>query len=214
MAVNSNEPNIGSELIERPDGSLIAYEKLEPAKQIEHDLVTKFCGEAETRSTDLADFKRQAVSEMVATRVMMLEDWGVKKGGKDGGLTLRSVCGRHMVKMTVSKHVTFGPEMEAAKALIFEVVEDEKKKSGSDFIAQIADRVFSPNKRGRIDTQGILNLRDVECDDPRWARAMEAIEQAILRDSSTTYINFYRVDPNANPKAAGEVRISLNLAEL
>lgn len=201
-------------MIERPDGSTIAYDKLEPAKQLEHDLVTKLCGEAEARNADLALFKRQAISEMVAARVMLLDDWGVKKGGKDGNLTLRSVCGRHMVKMTVSKHVTFGPELEAAKALIFEVVEDELKKGASKFIHDLATRVFSPNKRGRIDTQGILNLREVECDDERWSRAMEAIEQAILRDSSTTYINFYRVDPYANPKAAGEVRISLNLAEV
>lgn len=201
-------------MIERPDGSTIAYDKLEPAKQLEHDLVERLCAEAERQSHMLSAFKCQAISEMVAARVMMLDDWGVKKGGPDGGLTLRSVCGRHMVKMTVSKHVTFGPELEAAKALIFEVVEDELSKGASKFIHDLATRVFSLNKRGRIDTQGILNLREVECEDERWKRAMDAIDQAILRDSSTTYVNFYRVDPSAEPKASGETRISLNLAEV
>ncbi|WP_107495302.1 DUF3164 family protein [Thalassobius sp. I31.1] len=202
------------DLIERPDGSLIAYDMLEPVKQLEHDLVTRLCTEAQARSEELKTYKLNAISEMVAARVMMLSDWGVKKGGKDGNLTLRSECRRWMVRLTVGKHISFGPEMEAAKELIFEVVEDEKRKSGSDFLSQIVDRVFSPNKKGRIDTQGILGLRDVECDDPRWIRAMEAIEQSILRDSATTYINFYKVNLHAKTRAAGETRISLNLAEV
>ena len=200
--------------IERPDGSQIAYDRLEPAKQIEHDLVTKLCAEAETRSEDLGEFKRRALSEMIAARVMMMEDHGVKKGGKDGNLTLRSVCGRFMAKMTVSKHITFGPELEAAKALIFEFLEDELAKGGSEAIHDIVTKVFKLNGKGRIDTGRILGLLFRHLADGRWERAMEAIEEAICRDTATTYVNFYRVDPNANPKAAGEDRISLNLAEV
>lgn len=214
MIPQQDLPTTDPQMIERPDGSLISYDMLEPVKQLEHDLVTRLCMGAVTRSDDLRTYKMNAISEMVAARVMMLEDWGVKKGGKDGNLTLRSECRQWMVRMTIGKHITFGPEMEAAKELIAEVVADEKKKSGSDFLSQIVDRTFSPNKKGRIDTQGILNLRDVECEDPRWARAMEAIEQSILRDSATTYINFYRVDPRAAIRAAGEVRIPLSMAEV
>lgn len=205
-------------LIERPDGSFIAYDKLPAAKQVEHDFVMTYCTDAEIHNANLAGFKRHAIQEMVASRKMMLDDHGVKKGGKDGNLTLRSACCRFMVKLTVSKHITFGPELEAAKALIFEVIEDELSVGGSSLIRSIVEDVFSLNGKGRIDTQGILNLRTdkyaKEVDDPRWARAMQAIETAVLRDSSTTYINFYRVDPNANPKASGEVRIPLDLAKV
>jgi hypothetical protein len=201
-------------MIERPDGSMIHYDKLEPAKQIEHDLVTILCQEAAFHNAILTKFKMQAISEMVAKRVMMLEDYGVKKGGKDGNLTLRTACGRFMAKMTVSKHITFGSELEAAKALIFEFMEDELAKGGSEAIHEIVTKVFKLNGKGRIDTGGILGLREHRFEDERWQNAMQAIEDAICRDSSTTYINFYRVDPNAEPKASGEVRISLNLAEL
>lgn len=201
-------------LIERPDGSTIPYDKLEPAKQIEHDLVETLCKEAEFHSAILTKFKTQAISEMIAKRVMMLDDYGVKKGGKDGNLTLRTACGRYMAKMTVSKHVTFGSELEAAKALIFEFMEDELAKGGSEAIHEIVTKVFKLNGKGRIDTGGILGLREHRFEDERWQSAMQAIEDAICRDSSTTYVNFYRVDPNAEPKASGEVRISLNLAEL
>jgi hypothetical protein len=203
-------------LIERPDGSTIAYGKLETVKQLEHDLVLQLCEMAQAESADLLSLKRHALSQMVATRTMMLDDHGVKKGGKDGNMTLRSVCGRFMVKMTVSKHISFGPELEAAKALIFEVIEDELNEGGSSLIRSIVEDVFSLNGKGRIDTQGIMNLRTdkyaKEVDDARWDSAMNAIETAILRDSATTYINFYRVDPNA--KDNKEQRIKLDLASV
>lgn len=203
-----------SELIHRPDGSAIHPNKLEPAKLFEHELVMHLCHDAEVMQRRLRQLKRLAVQEMQEARQTLLDAYEVKKGGKGGNLSLRSQCGRYMVRLSISKHVTFGPELEAAKALIGEVVQDELAKGASTFIANIVARVFSLNKAGRIDTQGVLNLRNVVCDDPRWARAMEAIEKAILRDSETTYINFYTVDPKAEPKSSGEKRISLNLAEL
>ncbi|MCH2165933.1 MAG: DUF3164 family protein [Marinovum sp.] len=202
------------QMITRPDGSMIAYKNLDPAKQIEHDLVTVLCDEAQSHHAILAAFKKQAIEEMVAKRQMMMDDHGVSKGGKDGNMTLRSACGRFMVKLTVSKHVTFGPELEAAKALIFEVVEDELEKGGSPFIKDLVTSVFKLNGKGRIDTKGILGLREHKCDDPRWSRAMDAIDEAIRRDAATTYVNFFTCDPSANPKSEGERRISLNLAEV
>ena len=207
-------PRNADELIKRPDGSFIPYENLEPATQLEHDFVTQFCELALEKSRDLALFKQDGIAQMVATRQMLLEDHGVKKGGREGNLTLRSVCGRWMVRLTVSKHVSFGKELEAAKGLIDEIVEDELAKGASDFTAAVVHRVFSPNARGRIDTQGILNLREIECDDPRWRVAMDAIQKAVIRDSSSTYITFFKVDPHAEPKSKGEARIPLNIAEV
>lgn len=201
-------------MIERPDGSIIPFEKLEPAKQVEHELVTMLGKEAELISAGLAEFKHRAISELIAARVMMMEDHGVKKGGADGNLTLRSACGTFMVKMSVSKHITFGPELEAARELIFEFLEDELKKGGSEVIHEIVKKVFDISGRGRIDTSGILGLREHRFEDERWERAMKAIEAAICRDSSTTYVNFYRVDPTAKKRSEGETRIPLNLSEV
>lgn len=209
-----NAPTYHTGFIERPDGSQIHYDKLDPHKKIEHNVVTKLCTIAEEKSADLAEFKRHAVAEMIGARVMIFKDHGVKKGGKEGNLTLRSECGRMMVKMSVSKHVSFGPELEAAKALIDEFLEAELAKGGSDFIREIVEKVFKVNAKGRIDTGGILGLREHRFDDPTWGRAMLAIDEAICRDSSTTYVNFYRVDPNAKDKGGAETRIPLDLAKV
>lgn len=201
-------------MIERPDGSMIAYDKLSPEKQIEHDAVVRLCEQAGVHSEALTKFKHTALAEMIAVRFMILEDHGVKKGGAEGNLTLRSACGRMMVKMTVSKHITFGPELEAVKALIYEFMEAELDKGGSDAIREIVEKVFKLNSKGRIDTGGILGLREHRFDDPLWERAMLAIDEAICRDSATTYVNFYNVDPNAKPNEDREQRILLDLAKV
>lgn len=201
-------------MIERPDGSMISYKKLSPEKQIEHDVVTRLCEMASEHSAALTKFKHTSLAEMIAARVMMLEDYGVKKGGAEGNLTLRSACGRLMVKMTISKHITFGPELEAVKALIYEFLEAELDKGGSEAIREIIEKVFKLNSKGRIDTGGILGLREHEFDDPIWKRAMTGIDEAICRDSATTYVNFYNVDPNSKPNEEREQRIFLDLAKV
>lgn len=87
-------------------------------------------------------------------------------------------------------------------------------KGGSDAIKEIVTKVFKLNGKGRIDTGGILGLREHKFEDERWQNAMQAIEDAICRDSSTTYVNFYTCEPNPLGGAAIETRIPLNLAEV
>ncbi|MEM6372346.1 MAG: DUF3164 family protein [Pseudomonadota bacterium] len=208
------KPDFTDLIIDRPDGSTIPFSKLKPQDQLEHKLVTELCGTAIKLQDELKAFKADALKRLIDGRQMLLDAYQVKKGGKDGNLLLRTACGTLMAKMTVSKQITFGPELEAAKALIFEVVEDQLAQGASPFIQNLVKKVFSPNERGRIDTQGILNLRNEECDDVRWQNAMWAIEEAVIRDCATTYVNFYRCNPNAPTKADGEERIALDLAKL
>lgn len=207
--------NAPTGMIERPDGSQIPYDKLEPAMQLEHDLVLQYCIQAETAQETLSSLKRKAIEGMKAARKRMLDEYSVKKGGADGNMSLRSACGRYMLKLTVSKHVTFGPELEAAKVLIDEFLESEMEKGGSEAIRDIVTKVFKIKAKGRVDTSGILGLREHRFEDPRWERAMKAVEDAIRKDSSTTYVNFYAVDPSKKPGEDGaETRIALDIAKL
>lgn len=201
-------------MIERPDGSQIAYEKLKPRDQLAHDLVTFFVAEADKVNSKLLRLKRAVLDDLIAHRSMMLEDYGVKIGGDGGNLTLRSACGRMMVKMTVTRHITFVSELESAKALIDEFMEAELAKGGSAAIREIVEKVFKLNAKGRLDTHGILGLREHRFDNPLWEKAMLALEDAICRDSSTTYVNFYHIDPDDPDKGRGEARIPLDMAKV
>lgn len=206
------ENTVPGNLIRRPDGSYVDLADLEPRHQLAHELVSDFFPMAEEQSQRLFNLKKNALSEMQAYRRMMLDDYGVSVGGKEGNLTLRTVCGTRMMKLTVSKTVTFGPVLEAAKALIDEFLEREMAKGGSEHIHAIVTKVFRINSKGRVDTSGILGLREHRFADPLWDRAMDAIENAVCRDTSTIYLNFYRVDPTKNPKL--ETLLPLDLAKV
>ncbi len=203
MAIDPNT------LITRTDGSTIAYGKLSPRDQLAHEYLCEFLPAALTLRDRLKAFKLAAVGELMAHRKMMMDDFGVAVGGEGGNITIRSADGRSMVKFTVQKAVSFGPELEAAKALIFECLNDWASSAG-DELREIVTGVFSLNSKGRIDTQGILNLRKMNITDERWLRAMDAIDEAIRRDSSASYINFFEVDL----ETGSENRIPLDIAKL
>ncbi|RWR26822.1 DUF3164 family protein [Sinirhodobacter populi] len=193
----------------RPDGSYVDINKLEPRKQLAHGLVAQLFPQAEEQSARLADLKRLALREMLAYRQMMLDDYEVQIGGPGGGFQLRSVCGTMMIKLEVAKQTTFGPEIEAAKALIDQFLETKLEGSSVE-IKAIIEKVFKVNRKGRLDTYGILGLQEHKFDDPLWQRAMKAIEDAIIRDNATTYIRFYRVDPERK----AETLVPLDLAKV
>ena len=199
-------------LIKRPDGSFVMLSDLEPRHQLAHELVNTFFERAVQQSEHLTELKKTVLAELRGYRSMMLSDHGVSVGGKEGNMALRSLCGTMMIKMTVSKTVTFGPELEAAKALIDEYLKQEMDKGGSVAIHQIITKVFKVNSKGRLDTSGILGLREHRFDDPLWTRAMDALEYAICRDRAATYVNFYRVDVSSNARV--ETLVPLDLAKV
>ena len=90
---------------------------------------------------------------------MMMADYNVSVGGQEGNLSLRSVCGKMKVELSVAKFVSFGPELEAAKGLLDEFLNDELEGS-SDVIREIVTGAFALNSKGRINRDGILGLQN------------------------------------------------------
>ncbi len=196
------------ELIERPDGSFIPFGKLEPREQLAHDLTKKVVRYANNFSDLLLKFKTETIAELVAYRHMMLEEYSIKVGGKAGGITLRTADKKARVQLAISTTITFNEDLEAAKILIDECLEEWAETSGPE-IREIITKVFKVNTKGRLDTQGILGLREHKFDHPKWTKAMEAIEAAICRDNQTSYLYFFHTDDNGV-----EHRISLDFANV
>lgn len=196
--------------VRRPDGSFIDLTTLEPRKQLRHELVTKLFPMAEAEEARLISLKRLALTEMHAYRDMMMEEYGIKVTGSLGGFSLRSECGTMLVKLDITSHITFTEELQSAKALIDRFLEEELKKGGSPYVAAIVEKVFRINSKGRLDTYGILGLQSHKFDDSLWKQAMKAIDDAICRDSSTSYIRFYRVDPDRKV----ETIVALDMAKV
>lgn len=195
--------------VRRPDGSFVDIATLEPRKQLAHELVTKLFPMAVAESEHLMELKRLALNEMLAYREMMFTDYGAKVGGEGGTMSLRSVCGTMMVKLEVARQTSFSEEIGAVKALIDQFLETKLEGSAEE-IKEIIAKVFKVNRKGRLDTYGILGLREHKFEDPLWKQAMRGIEDAIIKDAATTYVRFYRVDPDRKT----ENMVPLDLAKV
>ena len=189
-------------------GNLVPEANVKVSDRLEDELVRRLCMSALSLNETLATFKEVAMDETGALRALLDEKYGVKRGGRKGNVTYRAFDGSFEVQVAVAEHLAFGPELQSAKALIDECVERWSEGANAN-IKALVDHAFQVNKVGRIDTHRVLGLRRLDMgDDPVWARAMEAIGDAVRAVGSKTYIRFYAVEPGTGARRA----IPLDLA--
>lgn len=174
-------------------GNLVPEAKVKPEHKLEDDLVRRLAGSAQAIRNTLAAFKVSALDEADAFRALVAEKYGASKGGAKGNMTLRSFDGRLEMQVAVSDNLSFGPELQAAKALI-DICVERWSEGANDNIRALVNHAFQVNKEGRIDTGRVLGLRRLDIDDAEWSRAMDAISDAVRVTSSKTYIRFYEVN--------------------
>jgi ribulose bisphosphate carboxylase small subunit len=190
-------------------GGLDPIASVKQTDRLEDELVRKLSSRAENLNLMLAAFKEYAFSEVAAYRALIAEEYGVKKRGDKGNVTLTSYDGRLQVQVAVNETIAFGPQLSAAKELIDNCI----RRWSEDSVPQIKaliDQAFQVNK-GKIDAQRVLALRRLDMgDDDEWNRAMDAIADAVRVTGSRKYVRMYRIDPETEAKTP----ISLDIAKL
>lgn len=182
------------------EGALMPIDKVKPAHKLEDETVRRLIDEAKSVSAALAKFKDIAMGDAQAFRAMVAEQYGAKKGGAKGNMTLRSYDGALSVQVQVSETIDFGAELQAAKELIDDCVEAWSEGS-NDNLKTLINHAFQVNKEGNIDTGRVLGLRRLDITDEKWTSAMNAISDAVRVTGSRTYIRFYETDPKGERKA-------------
>lgn len=190
------------------EGALMPLDKVKPAHKLEDETVRRIIAEAKAVSAQLAKFKDVAMGDAQAFRAMVAEQYGAKKGGAKGNMTMRSYDGALSIQVQVSETIDFGAELQAAKELIDDCVE-EWAKGSNDNLHTLINHAFQVNKEGNIDTGRVLGLRRLDITDANWLSAMNAISDAVRVTGSRTYIRFYETDEKGERKA-----IPLDLASV
>jgi hypothetical protein len=180
-------------------GNLVPEANVKPEHKLEDELVRRLTMHAVSLNETLRTFRDVALEDMAAFRALLEEQYDVQRGGRKGNLTLRAFDGSMEVQVAIAEYLAFGPELQAAKALIDECVE-RWSEGANPHIKALVDHAFQVNKQGRIDTHRVLGLRRLDIDDAAWKRAMEAIGDAIRVLGSKTYIRFYTVDPKTGAR--------------
>ncbi len=194
-------------------GNRIRLTNISEIDQMKDEVSRRLVAGAKSMQAAMAAFKRSALDEVMAAKGLIFEKYEVQLGGKKGNISLKSFDGSQEVQVAVADQISFGPELQAAKALIDECIE-AWAEGANDNIRTLVEDAFQVNKAGRIDTGRVLGLRRKNMKDAsgqpdaRWARAMDAIGDAIQVTGTVTYIRFYDRAPG------GMGAVTLDFAKL
>lgn len=173
-------------------GFKVPFDIIATQDLLRNDLVLKLTAEAKVLSKAHDDFKRNVFSEANDLISLLAAEYNVQIGGTKGNITLSSFDNKSKIQIGVADQIAFGAEIDIAKKLITEVIEEELSDS-STFIADLLRDAFEADKQGQYNKNRILTLRkyrNANASD-KWKEAMKALDDAIIASSSKTYIKFY-----------------------
>lgn len=179
-------------------GNLVPLAAVKAADLLMDETVRGVLAGARELSARIAAFKAETFETVSTFQALLAQQYEASVGGKKGNITLLTFDGCQKVQVQVSDLLEFGPELQAAKALIDACLTEWASDSAIELRA-LVNRVFSVDKEGQINRGEMFMLLRVEIQDARWQRAMEAIRQSIRVVGSRTYIRFYeRPAPDAS----------------
>lgn len=179
-------------------GALVPEELIKPADKLVDDQVRKIMGHAHDLNAQIARFKQHTLDDVTALMDLLLQDYGTKIGGEKGNVSLTSYDGTLQVRLQVQERFTFGPELQAAKALVDEYLTELTEGSGPE-LRGIVTHAFRTDNAGLINRAELFRLLRYEIEDPRWQSAMRAIKDSIRVEGSKEHVRFYQ-RPTARAK--------------
>ena len=181
----------GKKYMTDPRGALVPLESIKPADKLQDELVRKIFGFAEPLSAQIGRFLTHTMADLDGLDDLLAQQYQVTRRGTKGNRTYLSYDGLMKVQVQVADLVTFGPELQQAKALLDECML-EWTADGRSEIRTIITRAFSVEKEGNVNQADLFKLLRYDIEDERWQRAMQAITDAIRPIGSKQYVRFYK----------------------
>lgn len=178
-----------NEYLTNPRGHLVPIGAIKPQELLENDLVNGIHEKTNALNADLKAFKEGVFADIDAFLDILAEKYQTSKGGKKGNITLTNFEGTLRVLVNVQDFINFGAELNIAQDLINECIRKWLDAGNNAEITEIVKQAFRV-ERGRVAVQRILELRNLNIQDETWLRAMDAINDAIRKDRSKTYVRF------------------------
>lgn len=172
-------------------GGMLPVSLIRPADKLQDEAVRKIMGYAIALSDQLERFKAHTMADLVALDQLLEQEYGlVKRGNKGkGNRTYMTVDGLFRVTVQVADYIDFGPELQIAKALLDECL-NEWSANARPEIQAVVTRAFNTDKEGQINRSEIFMLLRLEIEDQRWASAMKAIRDAMRVVGRKEYVRF------------------------
>ena len=142
-------------------------------------------------SEQIARLKQHTFEDIETLVDLLAEQYGTKLGAGKGNITLHSYDGLFKVTLQVAELLEFGPELQIAKSLVDECL-NEWTTDSRDELRAVVTRAFNTDKAGQINRSEIFRILRLKIEDERWENAMEAIRDAIRVVGTTEYVRCHR----------------------
>ena len=174
-------------------GALVPLENVKPADKLEDETVRKIMHFARELSDQIARFRGHTFTDLGEFDALLEQEYGARKGGRKGNRTYQPIDGCMKVQVAVSEFIDFGPQLQVAKGLIDECL-NEWAADARPEIRAVITRAFNTDKEGQVNRSEIFMLLRLEIEDERWKKAMDAIRDAMRVTGSKQYVRFYERD--------------------
>jgi hypothetical protein len=181
----------GKEYMQDAKGSLVPLSLVKPQHKLEDETVRKIMKFAEQLNAQITRFRQNTMMDLGSFDALLEQEYGSKIGGAKGNRTYQTFDGLMRVQVQVADLVDFGSELQVAKKLIDECLNEWSANSRPE-IQAIVTRAFNTDKEGKINRSEIFMLLRHAIDDERWQRAMDAIRDAMRVTGSKEYVRFHQ----------------------
>jgi len=93
------------------------------------------------------------------------------------------------IEVKINKRLAFDERLQLAKTKIDNYIKGLVKQSGKE-IVMLINKAFNVDKRGNVDVQQILGLRQLKIEHPEWQEAMALIDEATQVEFTKKYLTF------------------------
>lgn len=171
-------------------GHLVPLELVKPIDQERDRLVRELVALAKDLNARLVAGKSKMFGDVAAFVELSSEQYGVKRGGTKGNITLPTYDGAFKLQIATAENVTFDERLQAAKTLIDECINEWAKGSRPEIMV-LVQQAFQTDKEGNLNVGRILGLRRLDIADARWQEAMKAISESVQVIGTKQYVRLY-----------------------
>lgn len=197
-------------IIECWNGARIPARRYDPRRLLAHDTAHKLVDQARALQEIVKEEKLRFYADVDAYLDLVLESYGARLGGSRGGLRIEAIDGVRKVEVSVADYQTVTAAVEAARVLVNEILDDLVGQESDDLRAIVGSAFARNSKTGKISTERVLALRQLNLSHAKWPLAKEAISDAVITAGSKRYIRFHE---RATPLDAWK-QVDLNFSSL
>jgi hypothetical protein len=169
-----------------PRGRAVPKNYVKPLDQKRDRTVEKICKDALNLEAKMIEMKKDFINRVNKYIKEVEKTNKVKRQGK-GNVQLTNFSSDRQVEFSMNDVIEFDEKLQLAKSLIDDCIKRWSEGANQN-LQVVIDQAFDVDKKGRLNTQGILDLRKLKIKDKNWNRAMLLIGESVRVTGTRQYL--------------------------